>query len=183
MISSTLIIIDTGVSINTLARISASTSTTNEAIPSANSTKFNTLDGSAPTNDTKPDHKAQPANEAEVGLSSQQIGGIAGGTGGIVLLIAVGVWVIIVRCRKKRAELHKSIISFRKPELDGDSRKPRDSLQKGKRGEMEVFHMPVELEGMKMVPELVGSYEAHGVSELASDGSRQLHHGSVVELE
>ncbi|EAQ92115.1 predicted protein [Chaetomium globosum CBS 148.51] len=105
-------------------------------------------------------------SSSDSSLTASQIGGIIGGVLGAVLAIITVVVLLIRRRRKELLAAGHSERVFQKGELDGQGWQ-RAELQEMASGNHIV---PAELAGGHSQHELVGSYEAHGTSEL--HGSR-----------
>ncbi|CAM1508952.1 Fc.00g026910.m01.CDS01 [Cosmosporella sp. VM-42] len=101
-----------------------------------------------------------PKGSNSSGLSSPEIGGIVGGAlGGFLLLLTGGLYLLIRNRRRRSAEKGGVGVadSSGKPELDGQGVQLVELGGEDTLAEMQETHREYEL---------VGGYEAHGISEL-----------------
>lgn len=104
-----------------------------------------------------------PPNTASSGLTGSEIGGVVGGVIGGVLLLAAGLF-FLFRLRKKKRQAAEGADANADPgsgkqELDG-----KDAQVSELGGDARASELPGERSTMQH--ELVGSYGAHGISEL-----------------
>jgi hypothetical protein len=98
------------------------------------------------------------------GLTGPQIGGIVGGVlSGLLLLAIVGAAIILRRRKRRRGAADGAADvtdPFVKKELDAEG---------AQRAELSTESSVAELKGTQPAHELVGCYDAHGVSELEAN--------------